>query len=72
MSKRDQEKFDRKRGRHKKNSSPESQDWNNQNLNIPRPAKPKPVRLPPPPEPPTWMDLSTARKLYALRRRVAQ
>ena len=73
MSKRDPEKFDRMRGRHKKNASPESQNWNNQNLNIPRPPKPQPERYQPSYlAKPWWMDEATYVKLRSLRREVSQ
>lgn len=49
------EKFDRKRGRHKKDVSLETRGWNEKHL---------------PPPPPPWMDPETARKLYALRKEV--
>ena len=55
--KRRQEKFDRKRGRHKKAASLETRDWNEQ-------------RLPPKQERPAWMDAETEAKLQQLRRDV--
>jgi hypothetical protein len=55
MSSRDPEKFDRKRGRHKKHASRETREYNERTK---------------PPTPPVWMDPDTAKKLLALRREV--
>jgi phage terminase small subunit len=55
MSSSDPEKFDRKRGRHKKHASAETKDWNEKHR---------------PPTPPSWMDDETAKRLLALRREV--
>lgn len=52
------EKFDRKRGRHKKRASLETRDWN-ANHHTPTVA-----------DAPPWMDADTARKLLDLRRAV--
>jgi hypothetical protein len=49
------EKFDRKRGRHRKAASLETRDWN---------AKHLPAAL----KAPSWMDAETAEKLADLRR----
>lgn len=57
MSRLDVEKFDRRRGRHKKRASLETRHWNRAHL---PPAVPRP----------SWMDEETERKLLALRREV--
>jgi hypothetical protein len=57
MSKADPEKFDRRRGRHKKRTSVETRYWNT-------------AHLPPKIERPGWMDAETEAKLQALRREV--
>lgn len=55
MSAKSREKFDRKRGRHKKAASRETRDWELEHLA---------------PAPPPWMSLDTSRGLLNLRRRL--
>ena len=57
MSKADPEKFDRRRGRHKKATSVETRLWNAEHL-------------PPKPKRPSWMDEETEKRLRELRREI--
>lgn len=57
-----------KRGRHKRQHSKETREWERQHLTPPRQeAPPAPSALSEPPRPP-WMDQETYERLCALRR----